>query len=151
MTVNVRLWIILAAFFLAADVAYVIWNIVYHSQQLATDPLGGQSGTLIEWTGTVVLGLSAVLSGLIAFYLARVNREQGLLPEDRPDAVIDDGDAEQGFFSPFSWWPIALAGAIALVFIGVSVGLWLAFLGIPLVAISLVGWIYQYYRGYFAH
>ena len=52
---------------------------------------------------------------LIAFYLGRVHRAQGgELPEDRLDANIDDGDAEQGHFSPWSWWPIMLASAAAL-------------------------------------
>ena len=54
----------------------------------------------------------AVLSAFIAFYLGRVHREQGAeLPEDRLDANIDDGDAELGFFSPWSWWPIMLAAS----------------------------------------
>ena len=52
------------------------------------------------------IGLSGALSVLIAFYLARIHKRQGgELPEDRLDANIDDGDAEQGHFSPWSWWP----------------------------------------------
>ena len=95
--------------------------------------------------------LAAVLSGFIAFYVGRVRAAQGgELPEDRLDANIDDGDAELGFFSPWSWWPIVLAGAAALTFLGLAVGTWISFIGVPLGVIALVGWVYEYYRGNFA-
>ena len=80
-----------------------------------------------------------------------MRREQnGELPEDRLDANIDDGDAELGFFSPWSWWPILLAGWAALAFLGLAVGPWITFIGVPLALICLVGWVYEYYRGNFA-
>ncbi len=74
-----------------------------------------------------------------------------MLPEDRMDANIDDGDAEQGFFSPWSWWPVVLAGCAALLFLGVAVGPWIAFIALPIGIIALVGWTYEYFRRYFAH
>ena len=152
MIANARLMFILSAFFVLADIVYVIWTLVYDNQNLATDPSGGtgERGT-IEWVGTVGLGLCAVLAALIGFYLFRVARAQGgVLPEDRNDAEIDDGEAEQGFFSPHSWWPVMLAGSLTLIFVGVAVGFWVAIIGVPLLLISLVGWNYQYYRGYFS-
>ena len=151
MKVNVRLWLILAAFFVLADIAYVIWNVLYDLQDLATDPSGGEGATRIEWVGTVALALSAVLSLLIAFYLRRVSVGAPILPEDRNDAEIDDGEAEQGFFSPHSWWPVTLAAGLTLVFVGLAVGIWLSIFGAPIAVIAIVGWIYQYYRGFFAH
>lgn len=75
---------------------------------------------------------------------------RGVLPEDRLDANIDDGDSEQGFFSPWSWWPILLAAGGALLFMGIAIGIWIAFFGAALTIISLVGWVYEYYRGNFA-
>jgi hypothetical protein len=72
------------------------------------------------------------------------------LPEDRLDANIDDGDAELGFFSPWSWWPIMLAASAALAFLGLAIGFWIAFIAVPLFVISIVGWVYEYYRGNFA-
>ncbi len=46
----------------------------------------------------------AVLAAFIAFFLTRAYRAQGgELPEDREDANFEDGDAEVGFFSPWSW------------------------------------------------
>ena len=74
--------------------------------------------------------MSAILSAFIAFYLGRVHKAQGAeLPEDRLDANIDDGDAELGFFSPWSWWPIVLAAGAALAFLGLAIGFWLSLIG----------------------
>ena len=87
----------------------------------------------------------------IAFYLGRVHSAQGgELPEDRLDANIDDGDPESGFFSPWSWWPIMLAGSAALLFLGLAVGIWICFIAVGIGLIALVGWVYEYYRGLFA-
>ena len=58
---------------------------------------------------------------------------------------------EQGHFSPWSWWPVVLAAAAALVVprsrhrrrgsrSSAS----------PLLLVAIVGWVYEYYRGYFA-
>ena len=105
-----------------------------------------------EWVGTIAILLSAVLAAFIAFYLGLVNRSFGgeRLPEDIESADIDDGDPEYGHFSPWSWWPITLAGALALTFLGLAVGTWMSFIGVPVVIVALVGWVYEYYRGNFA-
>jgi hypothetical protein len=147
------LWI-LCGFFITADVIYVTWNIIQHNNgyvtQLAGTEGGGQ-GSPVEWVGAFVIGLSAILSAFVAFYLGRTNKSVGgLLPEDRLDANIDDGDPEQGFFSPWSWWPIMLAAGGALLFMGIAIGIWIAFIGTAITLISLVGWVYEYYRGNFA-
>jgi hypothetical protein len=150
---NARLFWILAGFFVLAGITYVVWTAVYNAQGLATQPAGGQGasgGGPVEWVGTVGLFLTAILSAFIAFYLGRVHSAQGgELPEDRLNANIDDGDAEQGFFSPWSWWPLMLGGSAALLFLGIVVGTWIIFIAIPLTLISLVGWTYEYYRGNF--
>jgi hypothetical protein len=75
----------------------------------------------------------------------------GELAEDRPDANIDDGDPELGHFSPWSWWPILLAFSCGLIFLALAVGMWIIYIGGALVAVALVGWVYEYYRGNFAH
>jgi len=148
---NSRLFWILGAFFWLADLTYIIWSIIYHGQGLASKPAGGEAGP-IEWVGTVAIGLTGVLSFFIAFYLGRSDKATGgVLAEDRLDANIEDGDAEQGFFSPWSWWPIMLAASAALVFLGIAIGIWIALIGGTVVIISLIGWQYEYYRGYFAH
>jgi hypothetical protein len=141
MRANINLFWILAAFCGAADVMYIIWS-------LADKTHGG----VIEWVGTLGIGLAGILAAFIAFYIGRVHAGQGgALPEDRLDANIDDGEAEQGFFSPWSWWPVMLAASLTLMFLGLAAGVWISFIGAAVLMISLVGWVYEYYRGNFAH
>ncbi|HLP22783.1 MAG TPA: cytochrome c oxidase subunit 4 [Microbacteriaceae bacterium] len=132
----VILWLLAAYFFLAAAV-YGFWT-------NASSPVG------MDWAGTIAIALSGILAAFIAFYLRMVHRSQGgELPEDRLDADIDDGDPELGYFSPWSWWPILFAAAAAIVFTGLAVGFWLIYIGVPLMLVTLVGWVYEYYRGNF--
>lgn len=142
MNATVRLFLILAIFCFAACGGYIVWN-------LADVGFSGK----IEWVGTVGLGLVGALCGLIWFYTWRIYKGQSgdELPEDRMDANIDDGEAEQGFFSPWSWWPVMLGASAALMFTGLAVGNWLCFIAVPLAGVSLVGLIYEYQRGYHAH
>lgn len=151
MNASARLFWILAAFCFVMTIVYTVWTFLYNQQGLATDPTGGESG-VVEWVGTIGLALVTVLSLFIAFYVSRVFKAQGGdLPEDRLDANIDDGEAEQGFFSPWSWWPIMLSASAALVFLGIAVGAWIALIGAAIGIICLVGWVYEYHRGYFGH
>jgi hypothetical protein len=154
MKTQARLFWILFGFFMAADATYIIWSIAnrnngYVTQLAGTE--GGGQGSPIEWAGTLGIALAGILSAFIAFYLGRTAAATGgELPEDRLDANIDDGDPEQGFFSPWSWWPVMLAAGCALLFMGIAIGVWIAFIGVILTGISLVGWVYEYYRGNFA-
>ncbi|MGO4103081.1 cytochrome c oxidase subunit 4 [Leifsonia sp. YAF41] len=139
MKANVNLFWILTVFFALSTITYVVWSLL--------DP----NHLAVEWAGTFALALSTILSAFLAFYLGRVHAAQGgELPEDRLDANIDDGDPEMGFFSPWSWWPIMLAGSAALLFLGLAVGFWICFIAVGVGVISLVGWVYEYYRGLFA-
>lgn len=137
MRANVNLFWILAAFFAFSAGLYAYWSWIVYAES--------------EPVGTVALTLTTILAAFIAFYLGRVHKAQGAeLPEDRLDANIDDGDAELGFFSPWSWWPILLAAAAALLFLGLAIGFWISFGAVVLGVVSLVGWVYEYYRGNFA-
>ncbi|MBX0298966.1 cytochrome c oxidase subunit 4 [Cryobacterium sp. 1639] len=139
MKANISLYWILAVFFALLAAVYVVWGLL--------DPLQGS----IEWVGTFGIALSGVLVAFVAFYLDKVHKAQGgELPEDLLDANIDDGDPELGFFSPWSWWPIMLAASAALLFLGLAVGFWISYIAVGVGVISLVGWIYEYYRGLFA-
>lgn len=138
MKANVNLFWILAVFFGVVSGIYIYWSLADTGE--------------IEEVGTVALILSTVLSLFLAFYLNRVHRHQGgELPEDTLSANIDDGDPEVGHFSPWSWWPIIMAGGGALMMLGLSVGFWISFIAAPLLLIAVVGWTYEYYRGYHAH
>ncbi|NQX28710.1 cytochrome c oxidase subunit 4 [Microbacteriaceae bacterium VKM Ac-2854] len=137
MRANVNLFWLLAGFFLLADLIYIVWSLIEYGK--------------VEWVGSVAIGLSAVLGAFIAFYVGKVHKAQGAeLPEDRLDADIDDGDPELGFFSPWSWWPLVLAGAAAVMTLGLAVGPWISFIGGAVLLVAVVGWTYEYYRGYFA-
>lgn len=148
MRANANLFWILAAFFAIVAAGYTVWSILEHATSDIPEPITAMG---VEWVGTVTLGLSAVMSVFLAFYLTITRRAQsGDVPEDLPDAEIDDGDPEIGHFSPWSWWPMFLALGLALMFLGLAVGVWIAFLGAPIVLIGVVGWQYEYYRNFFA-
>ena len=139
MRANTNLFWILGGFFWLSDAAYIVWS------------LFGSNQKELEWVGAVGMGLSGVFSFFLAFYLGRTHAAQGgEAPADLQDANIDDGDPEMGSFSPWSWWPFALAFALALVFLGFAVGTWISFIGAPIVIVSVIGWYYEYYRNNFA-
>lgn len=137
MKTNIAVLWVLASYFILLTVIYTVWAII-------------DTG-VVEWIGSIAIGLSAVLSMFIAFFLqVQLKNQGGVLPEDRLDADVDDGDPEIGFYSPWSWWPVMLAAGAGVAMLGFSVGIWVALYGIPLVLVSLIGWTYEYYRGYFA-
>ncbi|MGN6326401.1 cytochrome c oxidase subunit 4 [Pseudolysinimonas sp.] len=137
MRTNSNLFWILGAFFWLADLVYIVWSLIDTGR--------------VEWVGTVAMALSGILAFFVAFYVGRTHASQGgELPQDRADANVDDGDPEMGQFSPWSWWPFALAVGIMLVFLGLAIGPWISFFGGPIALIAIVGWNYEYYRNNFA-
>ena len=101
--------------------------------------------------GTTVLIMSGALAFLVGFYLLYTSKRVYPRPEDRGDANIDEADPEYGFFSPNSWWPLAVGIAAACVVLGLVFAVWLIVLGAGILAISLIGWLVEYYRRDFAH
>ena len=143
MRTNTGLWWLLSAFFLLMAVVYTAWNILAHPQLPVV--------SAIEWVGTVALFFTAFMGAMIAFYLDRTHKAQrGALPEDILTSDIDDGDPELGEFSPWSWWPIVLAGAAAVGMIALAVGVFLFPVALAIFVVAIVGWVYEYYRGHFA-
>jgi hypothetical protein len=137
MKTNIAVLWVLAVYFIVLTAVYTVWAVI-------------DTG-VIEWIGSIAIGLSGVLAMFIAFFLqVQLKNQGGVLPEDRLDADVDDGDPEIGFYSPWSWWPVMLAAGAGVAMLGFSVGIWVAFYAIPLVLVSLIGWTYEYYRGYFA-
>jgi hypothetical protein len=65
----------------------------------------------VEWAGFLALVLSGGLLGICGSFFWFVSRRIDPRPEDRQDAEIAEGAGELGFFSPGSYWPIAIAGA----------------------------------------
>ena len=137
MRLNAVLFWLLSLFFGILAIVYPTWGLLDVQE--------------VEWVGTVGLSLASAFGAFLGFYLQRgYNAQGGELPEDRLDANIDDGDAEIGFYSPWSWWPIGLAASAALGFLGLAAGFWITYVGIALFLVMIVGWVYEYYRGFFA-
>ena len=120
-----------AVFFGASDIVY--W---YFSK----DP-----------TGTTALALSVGLAFLTGFYLLFTGRRLPPRPEDRPDGEIAEGTGELGFYSPHSWWPLYVGLAAALAALGVAVGWWLFLIGLLFTFLTVIGFVFEYYRGIYAH
>ncbi|MGH8836598.1 MAG: cytochrome c oxidase subunit 4 [Actinomycetes bacterium] len=102
-------------------------------------------------TGTTALTLTFGLCFLIAFYLLYTARRIAPRPEDDPAANIEEAAGDLGFFSPYSWWPLAVAAACAVMFLGIVFAWWLFILALPFVAVTVMGFVFEYYRGEHEH
>jgi hypothetical protein len=113
-------------------------------------PLGMIYGHFTNWrepVGTVSLFLTAGLSALIGFYLWWTGRKLDPRPEDDPLAPVSAFEGEFGFFSPHSWWPLAVGASVGVIFLGLAVGWWLVIIGAAFAPLALIGWTYEYFRG----
>jgi hypothetical protein len=107
-------------------------------------------GLVTHWrepVGSFGLLLSAGVGALIGFFLWQTGRKLDLRPEDDPTALIAEAEGEYGFFSPHSWWPLALGASAAIVFLGLAVGWWLVIIGVFPAVFAVIGWTYEYFRG----
>lgn len=111
-------------------------------------------GVVTSWNepvGAAALFLTAGLALLIGLYFWLTSRRIDERPEDDPMGEIAEAAGDQGHFYPFSWWPLPLALGAAVFFAGAAVGWWLCGLGAIISVISLVGWVFENYRGENAH
>ena len=131
MKVEGYLFVGCAAFFAASDIVY--WH-------YSKDP-----------TGATALALAVGLAFLIGFYILFTGRRLPPRPEDRSDAEISEGTGELGFFSPHSWWPLITGLSAAVAALGAAIGWWLFLIGMLFVLLSAVGFVFEYYRGSYAH
>lgn len=104
-----------------------------------------------EVTGTVALVMAMLLFFMISFYLYFVTKAIPERPEDRLDGEIVEGAGELGFFPPYSWWPLFASLAFGLLVLGVVFGWWMFIMALPIGAICVIGWVFEYYRGAHAH
>jgi hypothetical protein len=100
--------------------------------------------------GTTALVMTGGLAFLVAFYVLYTNKRLDGLPEDRANAEIDEADPEYGFYSPHSWWPLPVGFSAMLIALGFIFGAWLVVLGVTALMVSVIGWLFEYYRGAFA-
>lgn len=129
MRVESKLFMILAAFYIVVGLLYGFWS---------------------EWkepVGVVALLLTAGLSLMIGGFLGWTGHKLDPRPDDNLEGEISEIEGDFGFFAPYSWWPLFLAGAAALLFLGVAIGWWLVILAVPLVGLATVGWTFEFFRG----
>jgi hypothetical protein len=138
MKTNAKLMLFLTIFYLVDAIAYGVWS----SMSMAKG---------MEPIGTAAIAMLAALAGFIYFYIAKTAKHTGSLPEDLEDANIEDGDAEVGFFAPWSWWPLAIGFFASIVFASMAIGWWLTFVSVPLALVALIGLVFEFSRGRFAH
>jgi protein-S-isoprenylcysteine O-methyltransferase Ste14 len=104
-----------------------------------------------ETTGTVALAFAVGLAFLAGFYVLLTGRRVGQQPQDDLEAEVEDGTGEMGFFSPHSWWPLLVGVSCALAALGAAIGWWLFLIGMLAVMFTTIGFVFEYYRGEFAH
>lgn len=103
----------------------------------------------VEPVGTVGLiltgGLALIAGSYFNFVARRLERPR---PEDNDTAEVSDGAGELGFFSPGSYWPVALASAVAVTGIGTAFfEYWVILLGIGMLLFTIGGLVFEYHRG----
>jgi hypothetical protein len=136
MKVEGRIFLFIAFFAFVMAVVYAVWAKL------------GSSYHAIEPVGLVALLLTGGLALIIGTYFAFVSHRLEPRPEDNDDAEISDGAGEVGFFSPGSYWPVALAFSAALG------GLALAFWEIWMIVVAIIailfmvgGLVFEYHIG----
>ena len=104
-----------------------------------------------ELVGFPAILLSAGLAFMIGIYFQMLAKRHGVRPEDREDGEIAELSGDQGFYSPWSWWPLVLAAGSALSFVALAVGWWIMVPAGIIALVGLVGWVFEFSTGRFSH
>jgi hypothetical protein len=117
-------------------------------------PVGIVYGFMTHWhepLGYLALFLTSIMATMISLYFRYTARHIDARPEDDVFGEIASGAGEYGQFPPYSMWPLCLGFGAALLAAGLAAGWWLFFIGLPITLLSVVGWVFEYHRGEFAH
>jgi hypothetical protein len=126
MKVESRIFEIITAFFFLAAIVYTV---------LAREPVG-----------IAALFLTGGLSLIIGTYFRFVSRRLEERPEDNPEAEVSDGAGDVGFFSPGSYWPIGVAGCVALLAISLAfMYFWAVTISVVMLLIAVGGLVFEYH------
>jgi disulfide bond formation protein DsbB len=126
MKIESRIFEICTGFFFLAAIVYTV---------LSHEPVG-----------IAALFLTGGLSLIIGTYFRFVSRRLEERPEDNPDAEVSDGAGDVGFFSPGSYWPIAVAGSAALFALGLAfMYVWLMVMALIVLLITIGGLVFEYH------
>jgi len=100
-----------------------------------------------EPAGSAALFLTGGLSLIVGTYFRFVARRlEAPRPEDNPGGEISDGAGDVGFFSPGSYWPVILAGSVALM--GISLAFmyfWAVAISVILIVMAVGGLLFEYH------
>jgi hypothetical protein len=127
MRVESRIFEILTIFFFIVATIYLI---------VSQEPAGSAA---LYLTG----GLSLIVGTYFRFVARRLDAPR---PEDNPGGEVSDGAGDVGFFSPGSYWPVMLAGSVALT--GISLAFmyfWAVAISGILVVIMVGGLLFEYH------
>lgn len=133
MKISAKLFAILGVFFLVVAVAYTIWT----------------RGT--EWVGIPTLFALAMMQFMVAYYIRLVDKEYETGVDDQDDGEISEYAGVYGRFAPWSWWPLGLATAAAVVSLGVAIDWWIFIIGIFLGIFFVTGWVFEFSKGEHKH
>ena len=129
-----RIFLGVALFCWIAALGYGIWSNIYQGH--------------IEVVGVSALILSGGLLGISGSFFYFVSRRIDPRPEDRSDAEIAEMAGDLGFFSPGSYWPVAVAGAAAVCGAALAFAqVWLLIVGVLLIMFTVGGLLFEYYLG----
>jgi hypothetical protein len=113
--------------------------------------------TVAYWTlsyevaGTTALAFTTFMTFLVGYYLIFTARRIDPRPEDDENAQVSDGAGDLGVFAPHSWMPLAVAGSASVMTLGTVFGWWLAIAGFFFLILSVMGFVFEFYRGDHAH
>jgi len=99
-----------------------------------------------EPVGIAGLFLTGGLTLIIGTYFRFVSRRLEERPEDNPEAEVSDGAGDVGFFSPGSYWPLAVAACAALV--GISLAffyIWALVIAGTMLLMAVGGLVFEYH------
>ncbi|WP_349827745.1 cytochrome c oxidase subunit 4 [Brevibacterium litoralis] len=103
---------------------------------------------LVGFPAFLLVGLMCVMIGG-AFWLE--NRNIGQTSQDDEKGEISEEAYEYGFYSPWSWWPLAVAAGTGVCFLGVAVGMWIVPFGAVIALWGMLGLVFEYDRDNHAH
>ncbi|WP_062073495.1 cytochrome c oxidase subunit 4 [Demequina sediminicola] len=104
-----------------------------------------------EWVGITCIMLTFGMFIMVGIYFKMLEKRHGIRPEDREDGEIAELSGEQGFYAPWSWWPLVLAAGAALAFLALAVGWWILAPAVIVGVIGLAGWVMEFSLGRHAH
>jgi hypothetical protein len=132
MRTEAKTFLYLVPWFIAVGLVYGFWS--------GWEPVGSLGIILVA-------GLMLMIGAYFGVLVRRIDPR----PEDNPEGDIEQGAGDQGVYSPWSWWPLAIASAAAVTFLGLAVGWWMVYVGTAFGMLALVGWVFEFSRGQHAH